>query len=150
MLPCRCAENPAPAVDVADIIHAHVSRPIRGVAVALLTLVAPPVTQAAPFCVQTAAIPPQCIFVDAGSCSERATHMGGTCTVNPAEVHVSPGLGHYCLLTSSLVSSCIYADRGACDLEAQHQRGVCVDAPSRPESPTADPYRDIRPSMAGR
>jgi hypothetical protein len=147
---CQSADNSAPAVDVANVIRARVSRCIRpAVAAMLAILMAPPTPTAAPFCVQTSAIPPQCIFVDAGSCNERATQMGGTCTVNPAELHVSAGLGHYCLLTSSQVSVCIYADRGACELEAQHQHGVCIDAPSRPESPTADPYRDIRPSMAG-
>lgn len=104
---------------------------------------------ASPFCVQTQAIPPQCIYVDAGSCNTRATQMGGTCTVNPAEIHVVPGLGHYCLLTSGQVSECIYADRDQCNREAKHQQAVCIDAPDRPESPGPDPYRDIRPLMAG-
>jgi hypothetical protein len=131
------------------MIRRHVSRFIRPAAAAVLALAAPPIALAAPFCVQTQAIPPQCIFVDAGSCNERATQLGGTCTINPGEVHVSAGLGHYCLLTSSRVSDCIYADRGACESEAQHQHGVCIDAPNRPESPRADPYRDIRPSMVG-
>ena len=147
---CQSADNSAPAVDVANVIRARVSRCIRPAAAAVLAIfVAPLATQAAPFCVQTQAIPPQCIFVDAGSCNERATQMGGTCTVNRAEVHVSAGLGHYCLLTSSQASACIYADRSVCELEARHQHGVCIDAPSRPESPMADPYRDIRPSMVG-
>jgi hypothetical protein len=104
---------------------------------------------ASPFCVQTQALPPQCMYVDAGSCNARANQLGGTCTVNPAELHVTPGLGHYCLLTSGHVSSCVYADRADCDREAQHQQGVCVQSPSRPESPGPDPYRDIRPLMAG-
>ncbi len=117
--------------------------------IALMALAAPVAALAAPFCVQTTAIPPQCIFVDAASCNQRATQMGGTCTANPAELHISPGLGHYCLLTSGRASACIYADRGTCDAEAEHQQGVCIEAPSRPESPRLDPYRDIRPSMAG-
>jgi hypothetical protein len=99
--------------------------------------------------VQTQAIPPQCIFVDAGSCNQRAMQLGGTCTVNPAEAHVSPGLGHHCLLTAARASACIYVDRSDCEREAQRQQGVCIDEPGRPESPAADPYRDIRPSMAG-
>jgi len=64
-------------------------------------------------------------------------------------VHISGGVGHYCLLTSNQVSMCIYASRDSCDRDARQQRGVCIDAPTRPESPAADPYRDIRPSMAG-
>jgi hypothetical protein len=150
LLAANPTTTPLQRSNVANVIRARVSRYIRPVPAAVLAiLVTPSVTPAAPFCVQTSAIPPQCIFVDADSCNERATQMSGTCTVNPAELHVSAGLGHYCLLTSSQVSACIYADRGTCELEAQHQHGVCIDAPSRPESPTADPYRDIRPSMAG-
>ena len=123
-----------------------------GIMIALIEaslLVTPVPGLASPFCVQTQAIPRQCIYVDAASCNARANEMGGTCTVNPAEVHVMPGLGHYCLLTSGRVSSCIYVERDTCDQEARHQQGVCIQAPGRPESPGPDPYRDIRPLMAG-
>ena len=105
---------------------------------------------ASPFCVQTQSIPAQCMYVDAAQCNARAAQLGGTCTVNPTEVHVAPGLGHFCLLTSGLVSSCAYADREGCDREARHQQGVCVQAPGRPESPGPDPFRDVRPLMVGR
>ena len=118
--------------------------------VAGLALLASPLpVVAAPFCVQTQAIPPQCIYFDARSCNDRAREMGGTCSVNTAEVHISAGLGHYCLLTSAQVSACIYPDRGPCDADAQHQGGVCVMAPETPESPAPDPYRDVRPLMVG-
>ena len=117
--------------------------------IAISVLLVPAPALAAPFCVQTQAIPPQCLFTDAQSCNARAAQMDGTCTVNPADVHVSSGLGHYCLLTSSMVSSCIYTGRANCDRDAKHEQGVCIEAPSRPESPKPDPYRDIRPSMAG-
>jgi hypothetical protein len=115
----------------------------------MLVLAGPIAALAAPFCVRTESIPPQCLYFDAGECGKRATQMGGTCVVNPAEVHVSNSLGHYCLLTSSGVTSCIYTDPGVCAAEAQHQHGACTLAPERPESPGADPYRDVRPSMAG-
>jgi hypothetical protein len=104
---------------------------------------------AAPFCVETSAVPPQCIYFDAASCNARAKQMQGTCSANMSELHVTAGIGHYCLLTSDGVSSCIYPDRSDCDREAKHQQGVCVDAPNRPESPGADPYRYIRPLSAG-
>jgi hypothetical protein len=122
----------------------------RMTAVAGLALLAIPLpVVAAPFCVQTQAIPPQCIYFDAESCNDRAREMGGTCSVNTAEAHISAGLGHYCLFTSAQVSACIYPDRGACDAEAQHQHGVCVAEPNPSESPTPDPYRDVRPLMVG-
>jgi hypothetical protein len=114
---------------------------------ALMT--APVSVMASPFCVQTQAIPPQCIYVDAASCNARAAQMHGTCTVNPTEARVSPGLGHYCLLTSGQVSACIYASRDDCERDALHQQGVCVDSPGRPESPGPDPYRDVRPLLVG-
>ena len=92
----------------------------RTAAVAGLVLLAAPLpVAAAPFCVQTEAIPPQCIYFDARSCNDRAHEMGGTCSVNTAEVHISVGLGHYCLLTSAQISACIYPERAACDAEAQ-------------------------------
>ena len=122
---------------------------ISGRSIALLLLATPLPALAAPFCLRSQALPPQCIYFDAGSCNERARQLQGYCSVNTAEVHVAGGLGHYCLLTSSLVQSCIYVDRGTCNRDAQQQHGACVDAPVRPESPGADPYRDIRPSMAG-
>jgi hypothetical protein len=104
---------------------------------------------AAPFCVQSEALPQQCIYYDASECNQRAQQLGGTCTVNTEEVSATAGLGHYCLFTSNGVSLCIYADRGSCNQEAEHQQGVCVMAPNVPESPAPDPYRDIRPLMAG-
>jgi hypothetical protein len=119
------------------------------IVVGLGLLAVPLSAAAAPFCVQTQALPPQCIYFDAGACNQRARELGGTCSVNTAETHVATGLGHYCLFTSNQVSLCIYPDRDACDTEARHQQGVCVMAPNTPESPAPDPYRDVRPLMVG-
>ena len=104
---------------------------------------------AAPFCVETEALPPQCMYYDAASCESRAQQLNGQCSVNRSEATIPPGLGHYCLLTSTMVSQCIYADRANCERDAKVQGGACVITPTRPESPAADPYHDIRPSMAG-
>ena len=104
---------------------------------------------AAPFCVQTEALPPQCLYFDAASCATNARQMHGSCGVNTAELHIAPGLGHYCLVTSGLVSSCVYLDGSSCDVEAKRQHGVCVTEPARAESPPPDPYRMIRPLTAG-
>jgi len=122
---------------------------IKAVLFGLGMLAAPLPVLAAPFCVRTIAIPPQCDYFDAASCNARANQMGGRCTANPAEVHPPPGIGHYCLLTLGQVSQCIYPDLAVCNIEARHQQGVCVDAPDRPESPGPDPFREIRPSTAG-
>jgi hypothetical protein len=103
----------------------------------------------APFCVRTQVVSPQCLYFDASECAKRAREMGGWCSANEAELPVSIALGHYCLLTSDRASACIYLDLASCDVEAHHQGAVCVPAPNRPESPAPDPYRDIRPSMAG-
>jgi hypothetical protein len=115
----------------------------------LVMWLVPATAMAAPFCVQTQAISPQCIFFDAASCNKRAKELGGTCTVDTSQITVSSGVGHYCLLTSSMVSYCVYSDSEQCNREALHQQGVCIQAPHRPESPGADPYREVRPPMAG-
>jgi hypothetical protein len=111
--------------------------------------VVPVAALAAPFCVQTQAIPPQCIYYDAASCNQRAMQLGGQCSVNPQELHITSNLGHYCLITGGLASSCIYADQQTCQRDAQQQQGACVQTPSLPESPAPDPFRDIRPLLAG-
>jgi hypothetical protein len=114
----------------------------------VLSLMMPLPALAAPFCVETQAVPPQCIYFDANSCNQRAGQLQGICSANPNEVHVIAGLGHYCLLTSG-VSMCIFTDRANCEREARRQRGACARAPALPESPAPDPYRDTRPPMAG-
>ena len=114
-----------------------------------IIFLAPLPVVAAPFCVETQTVPPQCMYYDAALCQRDANHQGGLCTVNSREVTIPAGLGHFCLLTSGLASSCIYADRADCEQDALVQHGACVDAPARPESPAADPYRITRPSMVG-
>ena len=109
----------------------------------LLALPLPAV--AAPFCIYSDAVPPQCIYVDAASCSKHATQLGGYCAVNGSEVHIAPPAGHYCVLTSSLVSSCIYVDLANCTRDARQQHGVCLKSTVMPGVPPADPYQDIRP-----
>jgi hypothetical protein len=104
---------------------------------------------AAPYCVRTEAVPPQCLYFDAASCDARAKQINGYCTINTAELHIAPGIGHFCLLTSGNVANCFYPDAGSCDVEARRQHGVCVAAPSRDESPGPDPYRHTRPLTAG-
>ena len=108
-----------------------------------------PGAQAAPFCVQTQAIPPQCIYADAAACNARARQMNGYCTANEAELRVVGGIGHFCVLSSGIAASCIYLDRTSCDAAAQRQNAVCVAAPAPAESPAADPYRSIRPLTSG-
>jgi hypothetical protein len=120
-----------------------------GRSIALLLLAMPLPAVAAPFCLYSEALPPQCIYFDAASCAKRAAQLGALCSANANEVHVSAGLGHYCLLTSGLVSSCVYVDRANCNRDATRQHGVCVESTTTPESTAADPYHDIRPSMAG-
>jgi hypothetical protein len=114
-----------------------------------LLLILPVPAIAAPFCVQTEALPPQCIFYDSGSCQQRATQLNGNCVVNGNEVRLTPSIGHYCLVTSGSAAECIYVDITSCDKEARRQQGACIVAPGRPESPTPDPFALTRPSNAG-
>lgn len=113
----------------------------------VLGLAAP--AAAAPFCVKSMAVPPQCLYVDAASCQQRAQQLGGDCIANPEELKVQGEQGRYCMVTSDHAVSCIYEDQGACMMEAKHEQAVCVEAQNRPEAPDVDPYRDIRPGMTG-
>jgi hypothetical protein len=107
---------------------------------------------AAPFCVSTEALPPECIYNDANSCNQRATQMKGYCTVNPNEaggIRLTPSIGHYCLITGGGAALCIYVDENTCQREAARQGAGCILAGGLPESPPPDPFRDVRPPNAG-
>ena len=114
-----------------------------------LSLAAARSAVAAPYCVRTDSIAPQCLYYDAASCNERARQMHGYCSINTAELRIAPGIGHFCLLTSGNVSNCLYPDAGSCDAEAKRQHGLCVSAPARDESPAPDPYHHVRPLTVG-
>lgn len=131
--------------------HDHAAQIVPTVATlfGLLVFSTPMAALGAPFCLQTQAVPPQCMYYDANECAQDAQKQGGLCTPNPAEVKVSAGIGHYCLMTSSGASSCIYADIQNCEADAQRQQAACVQAPNAPETPGADPFRQVRPLMAG-
>ena len=117
--------------------------------ITLLLLAMPLPAVAAPFCVYSEALPPQCIYFDAQSCAKRAKQLGAFCSVTGNEVQLSTAMGHYCLLTSGLASSCVYVDEALCNRDAAQQRGVCVRSTTLPESTAGDPFHDIRPSMVG-
>jgi hypothetical protein len=115
----------------------------------LLAMAASQTAVAAPYCVQTEAIAPQCLYFDPASCDARAKQIGGYCSINTAELHIAPGVGHFCVLTSGNVANCYYSDSDSCHAEAKRQHGLCVSAPARDESPAPDPYRHIRPLTVG-
>ena len=123
--------------------------PVRAALLGLGLMAAPLPVLGAPYCVETMALPPQCLYFDPALCNARANQLGGRCSANTGEVRLVPNIGHYCLMTQGGVSQCIYPDLAVCNAEAQHQSGVCVYAPDRPESPGPDPFRTTRPSTAG-
>ncbi len=99
---------------------------------------------AAPFCLQSQVIPPQCIYDDASDCRRDAGRQGAFCVVNPEEISVNPGVGEYCVVTSTRVSSCVFQSSSDCAREAAHQRGVCVQAPPPAAANTPDPHQYSR------
>jgi hypothetical protein len=95
---------------------------------------------AAPICLQTQAIAPQCIYYDANQCRRDANRQGGICSANPREIRDTPNVGQYCLLTSERVSLCVYSDRASCDADAARQNAACTYATGRRPSGAPDPY----------
>lgn len=106
----------------------------------VLGLVLPAGGHAAPFCIGTESVPPQCIYYDANDCRKEANRQGGFCSANPNELHVSTNIGQFCLVTSQQVSLCIYLDRSTCDADAARQHGACVAAPGVAPSGAPDPF----------
>jgi hypothetical protein len=117
-------------------------------AVLALAALPAPAALAAPFCLETQTVPPQCIYFDANTCRAEANHQHGACVVNPQEVGLVPSVGAYCIVTSGGASSCTFQDATSCSREAVHQGGVCVAAPVAAAGAAPNPYQS-RPEVAG-
>lgn len=104
-----------------------------------------PSALAAPFCMQTQSIPPQCIYFDASNCRRDAQRQQGFCVVNPQEVTLAPGTGAYCLIGSGGAASCDFQDIRDCSREAAHQNAVCVQAPPQAAGNIPNPYQYLGP-----
>jgi hypothetical protein len=97
--------------------------------------------EAAPFCIRSQVLPPQCIYQDAQQCDRDAQRQGAVCSANPAELTLTPGNGKYCVVTSSRISICAYGDRTTCSRAAASLQGTCTDAPpSVGGAGVPDPY----------
>ena len=107
------------------------------------TAVLPGSAHAAPFCLSNQSVPPQCIYTDPASCERESARQGGVCVANPAEVHLSSGVGQYCLVTATQASFCVYSDRSTCANDALRQGGACVYAPGVAPSRAPDPYASV-------
>lgn len=117
-----------------------VMRPIRMAVLMMASLGAPIGASAAPFCLRSQAIPPQCIYYDASLCERDAKKQGAFCEVNTADLKLQRGFGQYCVVTSTRISSCFYTDRGTCAAAAERQHGTCAEATGRATSAAPDPY----------
>lgn len=101
---------------------------VKPTLVALL-LAMPAAAWAAPFCIKSEMLPPQCIYQDVQQCDREALRQNATCAANPDEITLTPGNGRYCVVTSAHVSLCAYGDRTTCARDAATQGGTCTDAP---------------------
>lgn len=109
---------------------------------AIMVAIASPAL-AAPFCMQSQSLPPQCNYYDANECQKDAGRQGGVCSANPQQLALQPGIGQYCVVTSGGVSACIYSDRSTCMAEAARQNGACTQAPNVAPSGSPDPYSAV-------
>jgi hypothetical protein len=112
----------------------------RPLGAALLGLLTPAVGHAAPFCIGSEAVPPQCIYYDADSCRKEAIKTGGICSANAAEIRAGAQFAKYCVITSQQVSLCNYMDRTSCDAAALHYHGACVSSPEATAPGAPDPF----------
>jgi hypothetical protein len=98
---------------------------------------------AAPFCMRSQVMSPQCIYYDAGECEREAKRQNAYCDANPAELPVTSGTGQYCVVTSGRASLCAYFDRNTCSKDAERQHGVCASAVKIAPARTPDPYSAV-------
>jgi hypothetical protein len=107
--------------------------------VAFGLLGAPQIALAAPFCLTSLAISPQCIYYDAHQCQSDSARQGGWCTTNPNETRVGVGSGQYCVVPVQGVALCNFLDRESCAAEATRQHGICYHDEARAAG-VPDPY----------
>ena len=114
---------------------------------AAILVLAPPCTQAAPFCVRTPAVPSRCLYVDPGACRAEARAQGGECITNPSEPQPVSGAGRYCVVVSGGPLECAYPDRSQCERAAARMGSGCVEAPrtGSGDAPLTDPFQSVRP-----
>ncbi len=98
---------------------------------------------AAPFCLQSQTIPPQCMYYDAAECQTDAARQNGVCSANPQEFTLQPNIGQYCLATSYGVAFCVYPDRATCMADAVRQHAACTAAPNVAPGKSPDPYSAV-------
>ncbi len=98
---------------------------------------------AAPFCIESQALPPQCNYYDASECQSDAARQGGVCSANAHALTLQPGIGQYCLATSYGASFCVYPDRATCMADAIRQHGACTAAPNVAPGRSPDPYSAV-------
>ena len=105
---------------------------------------APLAAGAAPFCLTSQTIPPQCIYYDAALCGRDASRQGGICSANPSEMRLVAGVGQYCMVTSGGAAVCQYSDVDTCFKDATRQGGTCMAAPQPGSALSApNPYSPI-------
>jgi hypothetical protein len=126
---------PAPRLRIRPSVRRHLYL--------LGSLLLPVAAQAAPFCIESQGLSPQCIYYDADNCRREANRQGAICSANKDEVRLTTNVGQYCLVTSQQVSLCIYSDRGTCSADTERQHGTCTNAPTVAPSAAPDPYAAI-------
>jgi hypothetical protein len=119
---------------------ANILRPVWRSGTVLLGLLMPIGAHAAPFCIGSEALPPQCIYYDANSCAKEALRQGGICSANPKEVRMTTNVGQYCVVTGQQVALCYYSDRQSCTTAATRLQGACMSRPELAPSGAPDPY----------
>jgi len=98
---------------------------------------------AAPYCIQSQSLPPQCNYDDPSQCSADAGRQGGVCAANPQQLALRQGIGQYCVVTAGGASDCAYVDRPSCMAEAARQHGACTEAPAIAPARAPDPYSAV-------
>ena len=104
-------------------------------ALALVTSAAKPAT-AAPFCLTTNVLSPQCIYVDPAECRARAVQIHGACVANPTEMRAFSGHQAFCATDATLMALCEYPDLASCSRAVEHRSGsLCVMHPYATQPP---------------
>jgi hypothetical protein len=105
--------------------------------------VAPDTAFAAPFCIEEAGIPPQCLYHDVQSCRNEAAKRSGFCSANLEEVALPEYSAPFCIIETGMAPVCAFQSGEDCNNEASKRSAVCVQ--NMNGGGLDDPYRFDRP-----
>jgi hypothetical protein len=94
----------------------------------------PKVSVAAPFCVESVGLTPECWYYDVNQCKKEAGKIHARCSANLREITVSAKGVAFCVVDSTKRPECAFQNRESCeDAAARRSGAICFETSAPPD-----------------